>query len=65
MERLGDAERKLLLFAFLLQVSDGKGHVNGEFLLLLLLWSPSIADDDDFLFNVGNMTQHEEEESMC
>ena len=34
-------------------------------LLLLLLWSPSIADDDDFLFNVGNMTQHEEEESMC
>ena len=22
-------------------------------------------DDDDFLFKVGNMTQHEEEESMC
>ena len=30
-----------------------------------LLWSPSITDDDDFLFNVGNMIQHEEEESMC
>ena len=24
-----------------------------------------IADDDDFLFNVEDMTQHEEEESMC
>ena len=31
----------------------------------LLLWSPSITDDDDFLFNVESMTQHEEEESMC
>ena len=30
---------------------------------LLLLWSPSITDDDNFLFNVK--TQHEEEESMC
>ena len=30
----------------------------------LLLWSPSIPDDDDFLFNVENITQHEEEESM-
>ena len=29
----------------------------------LLLWSPSIADDDDFLFNVED--KHEEEESMC
>ena len=28
---------------------------------LLLLWIPSIADDDD----VENMTQHEEEEFMC
>ena len=25
-------------------------------LLLLLLWSPSITDDDDFLFNVGDTT---------
>ena len=33
--------------------------------LLLLIWSPSITDDDDFLINVENMTQHEEEESMC
>ena len=35
-------------------------------ILLLLLWSPSIMDDDVFL-NVdkkGNK-QHEEEESMC
>ena len=30
-----------------------------------VLWSPSITDDDDFPFNVENMTQHEEEESMC
>ena len=32
---------------------------------LLLFWSPSITDDNDFLFNVENMTQHEEEESIC
>ena len=38
----------------------------GNFLHCSFLpWSPSIMDDDDFLFNVGNMTQHEEEESMC
>ena len=35
----------------------------GSITLLLLLWSPSITDDDDFLFNVE--TQHEDEESMC
>ena len=30
-----------------------------------LLWSPSITDVDDFLFNVENMKQYEDEESKC
>ena len=39
---------------------DGKYHISSS----SLLWSPSILDYDDFLFNVEDMTQHEEEESM-
>ena len=43
-----------------------QGSVLGPILFTMyLFWSPSIMDDDIFLFNDEDLTQHEEEESMC
>ena len=37
-------------------IGESVNRHNCDFFLLLLLWSPSITDDDDFLFNVEDTT---------